>query len=91
MSDPSAIAAEQAQAELQALLNGPAAKPPPGVLPNFNDPANLNAFVILTVTLCVTFGTFSVAIRMYTKKFIIRSFEREDCKFTLIDSNDVVS
>ncbi len=68
--------------QLQALLNGPAGKPPAGVLPNFQNPPNLNAFLILTLTLVLTFGTLAILMRMYTKLFIIRSVAYEDCTFT---------
>ena len=71
---------EQAQAALRALLEGPAASPPPGVVPNFDDPANLNTLVTLTITLCVTFATLAVLLRMYTKVFILRALAWEDCR-----------
>lgn len=67
--------------QLQALMNGPAGKPPAGVLPNFQHPPNLNAFLSLTLTLVLTFGTLAILMRMYTKLFIIRSVAYEDCTF----------
>lgn len=66
-------------APIQTLLNGPAGTPPAGVVPNFQDPPNLNAFLILTLTLVLTFGSLAVLMRMYTKLFIIRSVAYEDC------------
>lgn len=75
----------QLQAELQAILNGPAVAPPAGVTPNFYSPANLDRFVILTLTLCITLSTFAVLTRLYTKKFLIRSWAYEDCE-TIISS-----
>ncbi len=68
--------------QLQALLNGPAGEPPAGVLPNFQNPPNFNTFLILTLTLVLTFGTLAILMRMYTKLFIIRSVDYEDCTFT---------
>ncbi|KAF6239921.1 hypothetical protein HO173_001529 [Letharia columbiana] len=65
-------------APIQTLLNGPAGTPPAGVVPNFQDPPNLNAFLILTLTLVLTFGSLAVLMRMYTKLFIIRSVAYED-------------
>ncbi|CAD6580725.1 MAG: hypothetical protein ASARMPREDX12_000255 [Alectoria sarmentosa] len=64
--------------QLQALLNGPAGTPPTGVVPRTQNPPNLNAFLILTLTLVLTFGTLAVFMRMYTKLFIIRSVACED-------------
>lgn len=67
--------------QLRALLNGTAGKPPAGVMPNLQNPPNLNAFLILTLTLALTFGTLAILMRMYTKLFIIRSVAYEDCTF----------
>lgn len=72
---------EQAQAALRTLLEGPAMSPPAGVVPNFNDPANLDVYVALTITLCVAFATVAVLLRMYTKVFILRVLAWEDCGF----------
>lgn len=72
---------DQAESQRQALLNGPAAPPPSGVMPNFDNAANLDPYVILTITLCVSLGTVSVLLRMYTKKYVIRSLAYEDCGF----------
>ena len=72
---------EQAEAQRQALLNGPAAPPPFGTVSNFEDPANLNTYLALTIALCFSLGTFSVVLRTYTKKYIIRLLAYEDCMF----------
>ena len=69
---------EQMRAE---LLNGPAAKPPSGIVPNFVDPITLNAAVITVVSICLILGTFAVLIRSYTKLVLIKSIAYEDCKF----------
>lgn len=66
--------------QLQRLLSGPAGTAPTGVIPNFDDPANLNVYVILTITICITLATVVVLLRMYTKIFITRSLANEDCK-----------
>lgn len=71
---------EQMKAE---LLNGPAAKPPSGVVPNFVDPTTLNAAVITVVSICLMIGTFAVLIRSYTKLVLIKSIAYEDCKFEI--------
>ena len=65
--------------EFQVLLNGPAGKPPAGVLPNFTDPPNLTALFILTLTVTQTLATLAVVLRVYTKWSIIRSLGYEDC------------
>jgi hypothetical protein len=71
--------------ELQILLNGPAATPPAGVVPNFDDPPTLDAIIIPILTLCLTLATLAVLARAYTKLFIIRSIAYEDCKSPYFD------
>lgn len=88
-SSTTALTPEQAQAALRTLLEGPAMSPPAGVVPNFHNPANLDVFVTLTITLCVTFGTLAVLLRMYTKMFIIRALALEDCKFSIFSRENL--
>ena len=70
-----------------ALLNGPAARPPPGVEPNFVDPTNLDTAVITVLSVCLTITSFAVLIRLYTKLFVMKSAAYEDCKYRLFRSN----
>ena len=77
-----ALNSEQAQTALRQMLEGPALSPPAGVIPNFHDPPNLDAFVGLAISLCIGFGTLAVVLRMYTKVFILRVLAREDCGFS---------
>ena len=65
---------------VQSILNGPAGTPPVGVTPNFDNPPNTNRFVIITLVFCVLLASLAVLVRMYTKIFLIRSIEYEDCK-----------
>ena len=65
--------------QLEAKLNGPAMHPPPGTTSNFVDPANLNHIVAITLTLCIGFSTLAVALRRYTKIYILRKTVFEDC------------
>lgn len=80
-SPTTSVSPEQAQAALRTLLEGPAMSPPAGVIPNLHDPANLDVYVALTITLCVAFATVAVILRMYTKVFILRVLAWEDCGF----------
>ena len=70
------------EAQTQALLNGPAAEPPPGIVPNLVDPpSDLYAgtvISILTLVLC----TLALVLRMLTKAFLMRQIHGADCKFT---------
>ena len=66
--------------KLQGLLNGPAGTPPPGAIPNFDNAPNLDVYLIVTISTCMTSAAVAVLLRMYTKIFIIRSLANEDCK-----------
>ena len=82
MANTSASATpDQVKARIQMLLNGPAGKPPEGVTPNFADQANLETTTIDILTVGMALTTLAVAIRMYTKSFLIRSLTYEDCKY----------
>ena len=65
---------------MQALLDGPAAKPPEDVLPNFQNPPNLRADFTICVALCLSIETIAVAIRLYAKIRLLKSPAYEDCK-----------
>ena len=71
---------EQSQAALQTLLNGPAGLPPAGVIPNFNNPPNQDTIQYVTTALTLSFATCAVIIRIYTKRFLLRSMGYEDCR-----------
>ena len=66
-------------AQLQALLDGPAGVPPPGVIPNFVDPPNYDTRAVTVMAIGSTVSMFVLLIRIYTKAFIIRSLVLEDC------------
>lgn len=67
-------------ASLEAILEGPGLKPPPGVVPNFVDPPSQSAANVATQSICMILGTVCVFIRLYTRFFIVRSHGWEDCK-----------
>ena len=66
MAAPS-MSAEEVQAEMHAIPNGPAGKPPPGVMPNYQNPPNLDVFVLPTIAICLTILSFAVLVRSYTR------------------------
>ena len=75
-----ATSPEQTQAALRTLLEGPAMNPPAGVVPNFDNPSNLDVYLTLCNTLGIAFATVTVILRMYTKVFILRALAWEDCR-----------
>lgn len=69
--------------QLQQLLDGPCALPPPGVESNFANPSNLRHLFVITAVLCLFFSTLALSMRMYAKIYIIRKTEWSDCESTL--------
>ena len=56
-------------------------KPPPGVIPDFQDPFTVRPYWIVTAALgLITSGIF-LALRMYTKIMIVKKCRWEDCTF----------
>jgi hypothetical protein len=64
---------------IDAILDGPALAPPPGVKPNFVNPDNL-AHPGLAV-LQLTIATLVVLMRIYTKLGVLRKMQAEDCEY----------
>lgn len=67
-----------ASSPLQQLLEGPALAPPPGTTPNFENPPNLNAASYSMAVVAIALPTIAVALRLYTKAFIVRAPAWED-------------
>ena len=61
--------------------DAPAAPPPPGIVPNFQDPPNLRAVGQFVIIFCFLLATAALIVRVYTKLFIIRRFTVSDCRF----------
>ena len=70
-------------AQLKQLLDAPATYPPTGGIPSLSSPPNIDTVCYLTLSLCVGFASLAVAIRVYTKRFIIHSITYDDCKFSI--------
>lgn len=66
------------QALIDAILDGPALAPPPGVKSNFVDPKSLSHPEWVWLQLVVT--TVVVAMRVYTKLGVVGKMLAEDCE-----------
>ncbi|KAI0389135.1 hypothetical protein F5Y17DRAFT_450189 [Xylariaceae sp. FL0594] len=64
--------------EQQAILNGPALEPPPGLTSNFSNPPNNNGLALAVTILCLSVSTILLVIRAYTRIFVIRVVRLED-------------
>lgn len=63
----------------------PGLLPPSGVVSNFSNPYSDEDAIITTLALCLTASTLLVWTRLYTKLFISKHVEWEDCK--ILQSN----
>lgn len=57
----------------------PIALPPPGVIPNFTHPQSRAWESYLTVTSCLSLMVTFVVLRFYSRKYIKRSLDTDDC------------
>lgn len=55
--------------------------PPPGVTPNFINPESTASQVVLCTILTLVFMIPFFVLRMYTKKYILKRIDPEDCKY----------
>ncbi|KAI1276491.1 hypothetical protein F5Y07DRAFT_389242 [Xylaria sp. FL0933] len=62
----------------EAILNGPALPPPPGVVPNFANPPNQNAIAHATLAISLTLTTIASLIRFCARVFVIKATRLED-------------
>ncbi|KAL9583296.1 MAG: hypothetical protein Q9203_005138 [Teloschistes exilis] len=60
------------------LSQQPAGRPPPRIIPNFDNPSNLDAAVFSIIILFCSIAVLATIIRIYTKIFFIRSLAYED-------------
>ena len=57
----------------------PAADPPSGVTPNFVDPPSLQECAIIVAIVCLVAAGTLLAIRVFTKVFLLKQRYWEDC------------
>lgn len=68
----------------EELLQGPAGAPPPGVVPNFDNPPNLHRVGDAVLITCFVVATLALLLRVYTKLFLIRQFKISDCTYPYV-------
>ena len=60
-------------------MNAGFLEPPEGIIPDFENPPKNNRIAAAAYTVMVAVGTFSIAIRIYGKVFLVRKVQIEDC------------
>ncbi|KAI5861303.1 hypothetical protein GGS23DRAFT_606225 [Durotheca rogersii] len=74
MGDIASLTPEQ----MEALLNGPALTPPPGVIPNFDNPPNLNHISSVAIPVCLVATSLAFLLRTYTRVVILKKIQLPD-------------
>lgn len=64
----------------EALSHIPVGAPPPGVIPNFENPPSEAKLIIIISTICLCFMIPIALIRVYSRIWITRSFGWDDGK-----------
>lgn len=59
-------------------MNMPAMKPPPGVVPNVENPPNGNAMALSILSVCLAISTISMALRFYSRLAVLKIMELQD-------------
>lgn len=61
--------------------NGPALKPPPGSIPNLDNPPNRNDIAIGVITACACVATLCLFLRAYARMWLLRKVQIEGSMF----------
>ena len=67
-------------AEAEAMLNGPALQPPPGVTPKYTDRSTALEVLYVACGLVLVVATTAAALRAYSRICIVKKVQIEDCK-----------
>jgi hypothetical protein len=63
----------------QSILDGPALRPPEGVTPIFESAPTRNGESITVFTICMIMTTMAVCGRVYTRVFLLKKVQAQDC------------
>lgn len=72
------------------LLEGPAIRPPKGVVPDFDNPPNQRIVGWIIVPLCSAISSIAMALRLYSRVVVLKKFMIEDCKGYRPIDNDMI-
>lgn len=58
----------------------PALEPPPGLTTNFDNPSSTLSSLVAALAIMVSVATIVLAARVYTRFYIMKMHQLEDCK-----------
>lgn len=56
----------------------PAITPPPGVVPNFDDPPNSNTMALVVMSICLAVSTIAIVLRFYSRWAVVQMVQWQD-------------
>ncbi|KAL2288654.1 hypothetical protein FJTKL_03347 [Diaporthe vaccinii] len=60
------------------IMDMPAITPPPGVVPNFDDPPNSNTMALVIISVCLAVTTIAMVLRFYSRWAVVRMVQWQD-------------
>lgn len=61
-------------------MSGPALRPPPGVIPDFDSPDAAQTVQITASIFCISICTVFLVLQLLTKQFLMHGLKWEDCE-----------
>lgn len=72
---------------IDQIRKGPAAAPPPGIIPDFDNPPNSNSIAISAIIASLVIAALVCLLRLYSRVFCTKNVKIEDCSFILALGN----
>ena len=60
--------------------------PPPGVIPNYDDPPTIARSLVAGLAIMIVVATLAFAARLFTRVWVMKQIQLDDCEL-----NDIVS
>jgi hypothetical protein len=60
------------------IMDMPAMKPPPGVIPVFDNPPNQNAMTLAILSVCLAVSIIAISLRLYSRCVIVGALQLQD-------------
>lgn len=60
------------------IMDTPAITPPPGVVPNFDDPPNGNTMALAVMSVCLAVTTIAMVLRFYSRWAVVQMVQWQD-------------
>ena len=61
-----------------------ALEPPPGVIPNYNDPPTIAGPLVAGLAIMIAVSTLAFAARLFTKAWVMKQVQTDDCELNNI-------